>query len=158
MFFHWIKWSTHQPSKQCVLVLSVKVCSIMIRCIYNWKFPLRFHPSKVDVFTNNFHFLVKCLRIRISPHYIKKPIWVIFIDNFQISSPDTNLPKTDCTAGSAEVVGLTGFVFEGVAISLALYLKEAIQHPDGERPKMLPRSITETCGSCIKLLISTMIR
>jgi len=36
-----------------------------------------------------------------------------------------------------EVVGLTGFVFEGVAISLALYLKEAIQHPDGERPKML---------------------
>lgn len=41
---------------------------------------------------------------------------------------------------TAEVVGLTGFVFEGVAISLALYLKEAIQHPDGERPKMLPEN------------------
>ncbi|CAL1171232.1 unnamed protein product [Cladocopium goreaui] len=36
-----------------------------------------------------------------------------------------------------EVVGLTGFVFEGVAISLALYLKETIRHPDGEKPKRL---------------------
>lgn len=34
------------------------------------------------------------------------------------------------------MVGLTGFVFEGVAISLAMYLKEAIRHPDGEKPKM----------------------
>lgn len=39
--------------------------------------------------------------------------------------------------GETEVVGLTGFVFEGVAISLAMYLKEAIRHPDGEKPKML---------------------
>ena len=35
-----------------------------------------------------------------------------------------------------EVVGLTGFVFEGVAISLATYLKEAVRHPDGVKPKM----------------------
>ena len=104
----------------------------MIRCIYNLKFQSRcFHL--ISTFRD-----VSGLEWQPT----KKTYLVIFLT----TSVSRHLSKT---AGAnrrtnLQVVGLTGFVFEGVAISLALYLKEAIQHPDGERPKMCPN-----CGSIV---------